>query len=392
MSDRLAVIGNHLLAGQAGVAGGPVAGSAGSAGDEGDVVVERHGAVLNLVLTRPRQLNVLTIPMIEKLQEVIHSVPDDVALIVMRGSGSKAFCAGGDVRFVRDCVVRNDVRALWELYRNEYRLDAHLHHLGMCALNESCRGPGLMAILDGITMGGGVGLSMGANWRIGTEKLRWAMPETAIGFVPDVGASYFLNRLPRNVGMYLGLTGTTVNAADALACGIITHFVHSSDVDSLLASIEDAGGTGASVTSIVTKHSCEAPRNAVIAPNLADIEACFAEDSVADIMQALHVRNTAFTRRTMETIFERSPTAVVAAFEMLRSGRSMPLEEAFAMELRMATRMSTGHDFLEGVRARLVDRDNKPRWSPSIIADVSLEKVATLFRPFDDPSMELWAK
>lgn len=356
-----------------------------------EVLFSQKGTVLTVTLNRPKQLNTLSLYMIHEIYNKLSTIDQGTRLVILKGEGSKAFCAGGDIKYIQEHAAQNSMADVLQVYKEEYKLDVLIHKMGMKALRNHSESPGMMAILDGITMGGGVGLSMGCNWRIGTEKLRWAMPETAIGFIPDVGSSYFLSRLPQNVGLYLGLTGQSINAAEALSLGIITHFVHTSDIDSMLGDIDAASGTGLDVATIVEKYVAPTPNgNDTLMKNIDVIESCFGESSVELIMHKLHLNGTDFAQKTLDTLFERAPQALLVTFHMLSLGKSLDMEDAFEMELRVCTRMSLLPDFREGVRAKLIDRDNQPRWSPAIIADVDQEMIAKLFSPFSNSSDELW--
>lgn len=298
-----------------------------------------------VTLHRPTALNALTYGMVLGLGDWLESWREDdrVRTVVLRGSGTKAFCAGGDVKGLREGVTTKDPRS-HDFFVREYELDFRIHTYPKP----------IVAMLDGIVMGGGMGISQGAGLRIVGPRTKMAMPETAIGLFPDVGGSFFLSRAPGELGAYLGLAGPTINATDAVYCGL-------ADVD---ASPEPAAPT--------------------IEPLRAAIDRHFAFDRVEDIVASLQGApepEREWASKTLEALAKRSPTALKVTLRMLRRSKSMRLADCFRQELAaMFTCMETG-DMLEGIRALLIDRDNAPRWSPATLEAVDAALVDRFFAP-----------
>jgi enoyl-CoA hydratase len=280
---------------------------------------------------------------------------DDPAVrsVLVRGQGRRAFCAGGDVRRLYDDRDGDYPRAF---YRAEYRLNARLHRFAKPYI----------AFLDGIVMGGGVGVSVHGSHRIATENTVFAMPETGIGLFPDVGGSYFLGRCPGALGMYLGLTGARLGAADAIYCGIAQHFMPAKDWDRL----SDPGS--------IASHPTEPAK---LAAHRALIDRCFAQPSIEEIIAALTVEREPFAAETLAVLAAKSPTSLKIARRQIATGRGLAFDDCMRMEWRMVNRVIRGHDFYEGVRAAIVDKDRKPRWRPARLADVTEDEVARYFVP-----------
>lgn len=316
----------------------------------GDLAATIRAGRAVVTLNRPAALNALTYEMVLGLGAWLEAWRHDdrVRSVVLRGAGPKAFCAGGDVKGLYEGVRANDSRS-HDFFIREYELDFRIH-----AYPKP-----IVALLDGIVMGGGMGISQGAALRIVGPRTKMAMPETTIGLFPDVGGSYFLSRTPGEIGTYLGLAGPTINATDAVYCGL-------ADVD---ASPEPAAAT--------------------IEPLRAAIDRHFAFDRVEDIVASLHGAaegEREWAAKTLEALARRSPTLLKVTLAMLRRSRSMPLADCFRQELvAMYTCMEAG-DMLEGIRALLIDRDNQPRWTPATLAEVDAGRVAWFFEPRWEPA------
>jgi len=302
--------------------------------------------------------------------------------VVVRGAGERAFCAGGDVRAVyeagRGISGDRDLPAVF--FREEYELIRSIHRFPKPYI----------AIIDGITMGGGAGISVNGGYRIATERTLFAMPETAIGLCPDVGATRFLNRCPGEVGRYLGLTGTRLGAADALYCGFATHFVPHDRISELVGALgaivletrQDDNRVEATLT-----RFAQNPGTASLTTLRPVIDRCFAGGSVEKILDALAAEakaGTAHADWALETqagLLTRSPTSLKITLRQLIIGRDYDLEAALALEYRLTQHLMAGHDFYEGVRAMLIDKDQKPRWQPTTLAEVSDGMVDIFFAP-----------
>ena len=313
---------------------------------DGELLATVRAGVATVTLNRPAALNALTFGMIRGLAEWLERwrTDDAVRTVVLRGAGEKAFCAGGDIRALHDSVRANDpgARTFFEV---EYALDFAIHTYPKT----------LVALMDGVVMGGGMGISQGAALRIVGERTRMAMPETAIGLFPDVGGSYFLSRLPGQLGPYLGLVGPTLRAADAVYCGL-------ADLD---------------VSAVPTAPELERLRPA--------IDAHFGHESVEAIVAALAGETREdfreWARRTVEALGKRSPTLLKVTLQQLRRASSLSLAECFRMELNLVNACMEQGDMVEGIRALLIEKDNRPRWNPPSLAEVAPGAVQRFFEP-----------
>lgn len=291
--------------------------------------------------------------------------------MIIKGAGEKSFCAGGDVR----TVVEGTVAAGKEFFRVEYRNNE---------LIGNYKKP-FIAIIDGITMGGGVGLSIHGKYRVATERTLYAMPETAIGLFPDVGAGYFLPRMPGNLGTYLGLTGFRLKGRDVQKAGVATHFVESSRIAELendltkCKSVSDIDETLYKYSSL-SKDSSEF----VLAPHLKQIEKAFGGDTVEDIAKNLHSDGSEWAMSTLKLISKMSPTSLKITLRQLQLGKTMTLRECLQMDFRLAVHCVIDSDFKEGVRALLIDKDQQPKWKPDTIEKVTQDHVNKFFAPLPD--------
>lgn len=355
------------------------------------VRVEKAGAAMMVTFNRPKALNALNLEMIQLLAPHVHEWAHDesVRCVVLRGAGDRAFCAGGDIRSLYDGRGSEAGHRLQEaFFREEYILD---HELAVSGTKVPH-----VALYDGVTMGGGVGVSIHAPFRVATERLTFAMPETGIGFFPDVGGSFFLPRLPGQLGMFLALTGHRVKGAEAVSAGIATHYVPSARIGDLIADLTELESRNPQeVGAVIDKHaepSAVQHAGEGLAPaTQALINECFGGDSVESILfqletkaHAAHAGHSAeWAKSTLKTLHRMSPTALKVTFAQVRAGASRSLEECFQMELRLAVRFMQGHDFYEGVRAVLVDKDNAPKWKPTTLADVTDADVKKYFAPLE---------
>jgi enoyl-CoA hydratase/carnithine racemase len=313
----------------------------------GELLAEVRAQVATVTLNRPAALNALSYEMLRGLRAWLDAWESDdrVRMIVLRGAGEKAFCAGGDVRALYESHKAGHPghRDFFEI---EYALDYRVHTYPKT----------IVAVMDGIVMGGGMGLAQGAGVRIVGERTKMAMPETAIGLFPDVGGSYFLSRVPGKLGLYLGLVGPTLRAADAIYCGLADLYV-------------GAGPLPAS--------ELEALRAA--------IDEHFAHDEVAAIVASLQSEkrpgHSEWAAKTLAALEKRSPTMLCVTLEQLKRGARLPLAECFRMELNLIHGCFEQGDFVEGVRALMVEKDNEPRWNPPRLGDVERASVEAFFRP-----------
>jgi len=346
------------------------------------------GGVAKLTLTRPKKLNSLSLPMISELKECYAElVASGTRCLLLAGEG-RAFCAGGDVAEVREGVLTGNSTPA-DFFYDEYVLDYDI------AMLRERHGILQVAVWDGIVMGGGVGLSIHSPIRIATEKTMFAMPETGIGLFPDVGTTWALPRLSSGVAMgtFLGLTGQRLYAADCLRAGIATHFCPSdklADVEAGLRALgEKASDMEAASAAIAAAAGGAVPdtAKASLEANSAAIERCFGGASSAeDIVSRLEAEGTEWAAGVLKALRRMSPTSVKISLEAISRHKhaTVTLKDAITMEYRMSQwcmRPQPDADFCEGIRAVLVDRDNKPCWEPGRIEDVSDERVAGFFAP-----------
>ena len=332
------------------------------------IISEKRGALGLLTLARPQALNALTHGMVTAIAAALRdwAADDTIAAVVIRGEGPRAFCAGGDIRAVQQAVqAGSDAGAA--LLRDEYHMNA---------LIGAFPKP-YIALIHGICMGGGAGMSVHGSHRLADVSVAFAMPETAIGFVPDVGSSYFLSRAPGEMGMYLGLTAERIDLGDALEAGLMTHAVNAADFDAVIEALAE----GQSVDQAIAPFIRKAPPGA-LAPHRRRIQTIFSAASVEAILERLDRDGSEFARLTAQTIRARSPTSLKVVFRQLREAEKLDLKQCLAMELRLALRLLAGHDFREGVRAALVDKDRAPKWQPSALAGVG--DIAPYFAPLQD--------
>jgi enoyl-CoA hydratase len=350
---------------------------AGTASGKDDILFERRGALALITLNRPKALNALTLEMMRRLDPMLDAWEADPAVqaVVIRGKGDRAFCAGGDIRALYDSRDSGDRAYRAEFYREEYRQNRRIFRF---------KKP-YIALVDGIVMGGGVGVSIHGSHRIATERTLFAMPETGIGLFPDVGATHFLPRMPGALGVYLGLTGARIKAADCLYCGVATHFVPGARLQDLVEALAEAdlhGGKGAAGGIIETLRGDAGA--APLAELRAAIDRCFAKDQVEGILAALEAEGTAWAAETRRTLAAKSPTSLALTLRAVREGRHLEFEDAMAMEYRLCQYCMDGHDFFEGVRAVIIDKDNAPHWQPPRLAEVSPAEIARAFAPRAD--------
>jgi enoyl-CoA hydratase len=321
--------------------------------DEPSIIARREGAAGTILMNKPRALNALDLPMIEGIARALAGFRDDPALrlVVLEGAGGRAFCAGGDVRRIRELALAGDAASIEAFFAGEYAMNR--------AIAEFPRP--WISLIDGVCMGGGIGVSVHGSHRVVSEHALLAMPETAIALFPDVGTSYVLPRLPGALGKWLALTGARLKGPDAVEAKLATHFVPREALPALRAALLEGDA------SVVERFAQPVPPGAIAAQRAA-IDRCFAPDTLEGIRAALAKEGSDWARAQLAILDRMSPTSMAATLELLRRGARLSLAECLAMEL-VLTRSITRHpDFAEGVRAVLVDKDNQPRWAPQ--ADV----------------------
>ena len=337
-----------------------------------DILFTRERHIGLITLNRPQALNALTLPMILAMQKQLLHWQDspDIHAIVVRAAEGKAFCAGGDVRWLYDAGVNHSPDQM-QFFWHEYRLNHCIHQLGKPYI----------AMMDGVTMGGGVGLSLHGSHPIAGPRFLFAMPETSIGFFPDVGASYLLSRCPGYFGAYLGLTGHRLGAGDARALGLVKHIIATDQLSNALASlIETDLSTDAHAR--VTEHLQRFAMPLSPAPlseQAVFINDCFQHADVETILATLAKPTSEWHRDTLNTLSQKAPLSLKITLAQLQKAASMSLAECLNMDYCLASHFMQDHDFYEGVRALLVDKDKSPKWQPSTLEQVTVAKVATYF-------------
>jgi enoyl-CoA hydratase len=336
--------------------------------EDAEILFEQRGSAGIVTLNRPKALNALTLPMIRAMHAKLVEWAGDarISRVVIRGAGGKAFCAGGDIRQLRAWGLAGDPNAQ-AFYREEYLLNAYIKRYPKP----------YVALIDGIVMGGGAGVSIHGSHRIATERTMFAMPETGIGFFPDVGATHFLPRLPMNLGTYLAMTGTRLGGEDMLLSGLATHAVPSDSIERLTEELGDKDELGA----ILSRHAGlggEAP----LASLMPAIDRCFGAPSVREIVTHLESETgkaAAWVEKSLHELRTKCPVSIHIALRQMALGADAEIEDCMRIEYRIANRILENPDFFEGVRAVIVDKDNRPRWSHADLGAVTPDEVDRYF-------------
>ena len=356
----------------------------------GPLLVRREGALGRLTLNRPGQLNALSLPMIRAMTAALDSWERDdaVAAVLVDGAGERGLCAGGDVRYLDEDAARGG-HEFPTLLAEEYRLDARIDRFPKP----------YVALMDGLVMGGGVGVSAHGSVRVVTERTVLAMPEVSIGLVPDVGGTWLLTRVPGELGTHIALAGVRLDAADAIACGLADVCVPNGRLPELvvqliarLAELHERHSranllTESAVRAVVDRLAVDAGESRLLADR-EWVDDCYAADTVPEIVERLREAGRV---ETADAITAQSPVALVLTLHALREARALTLEQALDREYALSRAAVRWPDFREGIRARLVDRDGAPRWRPPTLAEVTDEIVEAFLRGarLDDPP--LWA-
>lgn len=337
-----------------------------------EVLSKIEGNLCTATLNRPKAMNALNKSMSIELLEVYKEMErsDKVKVIALEGAGPKAFCAGGDVVAIAKAGMNGDLEPAKGFFTNEYILDNYIGNL---------KTPHV-AILDGITMGGGVGLSVHGKYRVATEKTMFAMPETAIGLIPDVGGSYFLPKLQGELGMYLALTGDRLKGEDVFHSGIATHFVPSNSVPGLLLKLNEAE-TDEDVKLILDSFHAIVNETFSLEDKMPLINKCFAGDKMETMLESLKVENE-WAQKQASRIETMSPTSCKLTVKQLREGaKKTSLSECLKMELGVVINCMKNKDFYEGIRALLIEKDNNPKWQPDSLDKIDDATIDAYFAP-----------
>uniref|UniRef100_L7MAZ4 3-hydroxyisobutyryl-CoA hydrolase, mitochondrial n=1 Tax=Rhipicephalus pulchellus TaxID=72859 RepID=L7MAZ4_RHIPC len=346
--------------------------------ESSDVLLEKVGNKGVITLNRPKALNALSLEMVRQIYPVLKkwdTDPEMKMVIIKAAPGSKAFCAGGDVKAI--ALTQGKESELRDaFFREEYRLNNLIASLTVP----------YVALVDGVTMGGGVGLSVHGTFRVATERTVFAMPETAIGFFPDVGGSYVLPRLPGKLGLYLGLTGQRMIGWDVLKGRIATHFSSSQRMEHIEGDLMRLTSPNISdIDKILIKHQdqCEADfrKEFILKKYMGRINAAFDAPSVEKIIENLKKDNSDWAKEQLTTLSKMSPLSLKITFKLLEEGIRLTLQDALKMEFRLSQRFMQDSDFYEGVKSVLIDRTGNPKWNPATLEEVTDEKVNSYFEP-----------
>ena len=343
--------------------------------DGAEVQVLRTGALGRLTLNRPRAINALNHSMVRTLATALSEwrSDDSVRTVLLSGAGDRGLCAGGDIVAIYTAVLggRDDAVRFWA---DEYQLDAAI-----------ARYPKpYVSLMDGLVLGGGIGLSAHGAIRVVTERTRIGMPEVSIGFFPDVGGTYLLARAPGELGTHLGLTGVTASGADAIALGLADHFVPSERLTELATALETRDADD-----VLAEFAVAAPASELLAQR-SWIDESYAGDDAEAIVERLAASAEPAAREAAATIRSKSPTSVALTLAALRRAAALPsLEAALDQDFRVATRISRGAEVIEGIRAQVIDKDRTPHWSPATLAEVTAAAVEQYFAPLGDAELGL---
>ncbi len=341
-----------------------------------DLITTGEGQIGRIRLNRPKALHALNLAMCDGVLEALEAWRSDpsVEAIVIDHAEGRGFCAGGDIRMLAASGATDGVEAR-AFFHAEYRMN---HRLFTYAKP-------IVAVMDGITMGGGVGLALPCRFRVSTENTNFAMPETGIGLFPDVGGGWYLSRLPGRIGQYLALTGHRLDGAECLALGLATHFLASDTLDSAKARIAE---TPQDIAGVLDALATQTP-DAKILARKDDIDRLFASDVLEDIYAALDADGGEWAVQTLATLKTKSPQTMKVSLRLLQEGAGMA---SFADEMRqeyaVGAHVVQRHDFIEGVRTVIVDKDNAPRWDPATPEDVTDHVIDQIFAPLSES--EAW--
>jgi enoyl-CoA hydratase/carnithine racemase len=344
----------------------------------------KHGSIGLILLNRPTALNALTQAMCVAMNQQLQAWAKDahIKCVVVQSNNDKAFCAGGDIRRIYDLGKAGDYKTAQQFFADEYRNNYTIHNYPKPYI----------ALMDGITMGGGVGISLHGSHKVVTERTLFAMPETGIGFFPDVGGSYFLSRCDDEFGTYLALTGARLTAASLIDAGLADHVIMSHHLEEMLVKLaaKDFGHDSFfAVTEVLNEFSAVMEPSSDLRIHRSIIGLCFSHDDIPSIFQCLSAHNSQWSNEVLALLLTKSPMSLSVALEQLRRGVSLDLANCLKMEYCLGQHFLKGHDFYEGVRAQLVDKDKNPRWQPSKIEDISSKSIADYFETTKETEFQL---
>ena len=343
---------------------------------EPEILLQQVGALVQVTMNRPKALNALSYLMIDEFTRLLPEWQNDerICAVLIKGAGGRAFCAGGDVKAAHEAgtAFKGGEITLSEaasFYADEYRLNRSLFHTDKP----------LIALMNGIVMGGGYGIAGPCRYRICAEDTLFAMPETAIGFFPDIGGVYYLAKAPGEIGAYLALTGDRIGAADIMHCKLATHYIPHHVQPNFFSALEAFEGADAALGLLLDQFSVQQDQTSVLLEKQELIDRCFAFDTVEDIVEALKAEDDPWCQDKLDMLLSRSPTSIKVALKHFRMAQHDDFDAVIARDFVLAQNFLKANDFYEGVRAVLIDRDNKPAWQPASLTSVSEKDVSAYF-------------
>lgn len=337
-----------------------------------EIAFTRERQIGLITLKRPQALNALTLPMIKALQQQLLLWQNDnsIQAVVVQGEGDKAFCAGGDVRWLYEAGLAKNPEQM-QFFWHEYRLNHSIYQYPKPYIS----------LMNGLTMGGGVGISLHGSHPVATERFSFAMPETGIGFFPDIGASYLLSRCPGEIGIYLGLTGNRLNAEDAFAVGLVDYVIASNQLEAVLESLiqADLRSNPRQQVSACLQEFTVPVRDSTIEKDKARINSCFAETTVEKIIAVLQQQGDDWARSILHNLEQKAPLSLKVTLTQIQKAKTLSMAECMKMDYCLVSQFMRDADFYEGVRALLIDKDKNPHWQPASLPLVNSAKVADYF-------------
>lgn len=337
-----------------------------------DILFSRQKHIGLITLNRPQALNALTLPMVRLIHQQLKTWQDDVDIhaVVIRSAGGKAFCAGGDVRWLYESGLQHSPEQM-SFFEEEYRLNQCIHHFPKPYI----------ALMDGVTMGGGVGISLHGSHPVASTAFVFAMPETSIGFFPDIGASFLLSKCPGKMGAYLGLTGKRLQADEALAVGLVKHVIQASALDDVMYELCRADlsvDADARVSACLTPFSERIHSQSMFGLQT-HVDTCFGFLDMGSIVNTLAQYSDAWHQETLRTLEQKSPLSLCVTLAQLSKAAQLNFDECIAMDFCLAQHFMADHDFYEGVRALLIDKDKSPQWIPNTLSQVKNSQINQYF-------------
>lgn len=333
----------------------------------------KSGDIGLITLNRPKALNALTQSMCIALFEQLKLWANDstIKAVIVQGEGERAFCAGGDIRYFYEQRQTKDI--LLEFFQHEYRLDQYIFHYPKPYIS----------LLHGITMGGGAGISINGKYRIAAENLILAMPETAIGFHPDIGAGYFLTRCPNKAGFYLGLTGARINAIEAKEIGLIDFIVPKEKFPALIATVAEtkfSNDAHSDIDHIMNQYHIISSHQNLLSQHQVIIERCFSEKSMEEIIKSLQKESNPWAQQIADELLTKSPTSLKVTLRKLQESNYLNFDDCMQLDYRLTTHFIQHQDFYEGIRAAIIHKDRTPKWQPATLVEVSEQEVEAYFK------------